>query len=75
MSLPFAPACSTPHHPTPRCTQLHHATSPRCNPPAVPKSSDPRMATFPCMDNPFVHQLCKCLRTGKSTATLHDLSK
>ncbi|KAL4420981.1 hypothetical protein ABPG77_001300 [Micractinium sp. CCAP 211/92] len=42
---------------------------------SVPKSSDPRMATFPCMDNPFVHQLCKCLRTGKSTATLHDLSK
>ncbi|KAL4425925.1 hypothetical protein ABPG75_009941 [Micractinium tetrahymenae] len=42
---------------------------------SVPKSADPRVATFPCMDNPFVHQLCKCLRTGKSTATLHDLSK
>lgn len=43
--------------------------------PPVPKVGDPQVATFPCLDNPFILQLCKCLRTGKSTATLHDLSK
>lgn len=42
---------------------------------SVPKVGDPQVATFPCLDNPFILQLCKCLRTGKSTATLHDLSK
>ena len=43
--------------------------------PAVPKASDPAVATFPTMDSPFVKQLCTCLREGKSTATLHDLSR
>ena len=44
--------------------------------PAVPKPSDPRAAVFPTqLDNPFVKQLCKCLRTGTSTSVLHDINK
>lgn len=42
---------------------------------SVPKASDARVAAFPTLDNPFIKQLCKCLRTGKSTATLHDLNR
>ncbi|PSC73830.1 U4 U6 small nuclear ribonucleo Prp31-like [Micractinium conductrix] len=42
---------------------------------SAPKPSDPRVTTFATVNNPFVRQLCRCLRTGKSTATLHDLSR
>lgn len=46
-----------------------------CAPHAVPKASDEHLATYPTLDSPFIRQLCRCLRTGKSTATLHDLSR
>ncbi|PRW58893.1 magnesium transporter MRS2-7 [Chlorella sorokiniana] len=42
---------------------------------SVPKAGDPHVATLPSLDSPFIRQLCRCLRTGKSTATMHDLSR
>ena len=60
---------------------MHHAHSSHSLPPrssfdgAVPKAGDPNVATLPTLDSPFIRQLCRCLRTGKSTATLHDLSR
>ena len=42
---------------------------------AVPKAGDPNVATLPTLDSPFIRQLCRCLRTGKSTTTMHDLSR
>lgn len=41
----------------------------------VPKAGDPNVATLPALDSPFIRQLCRCLRTGKSTTTMHDLSR
>ena len=32
------------------------------------------MATFPSLDSPFVKQLSRCLRTGRSTAKMREIS-
>ncbi|KAI3438509.1 hypothetical protein D9Q98_000937 [Chlorella vulgaris] len=41
---------------------------------SVPKATNPSVAAFPTLDNPFIRQLCKCLRS-KSSASLHELNR
>lgn len=69
---PCGPACSTyPPAGCPGTPTLVLARPVR----AVPKAGDPHVATLPTLDSPFIQQLCRCLRSGKSTATMHDLSR
>lgn len=41
----------------------------------MPKASDPRIATIPTLDSPFIKQLCKCLRTGQSTGAMQNIAR